>query len=104
MSVFSRLTRFMADVLVDRGIDEYVLPAQRHQQLDMAMRGRGVRGRLNDQAVRYVTANIPNPVGDPPRPIHLGPGWPTPQVSYDLRRRHGEGLFGLEPLIAEGDS
>lgn len=101
-SVFARLFRPNAQSVDRPGVDEMAAFASPHDplwivgQTPPARRSSRPSTSFHGDLVGPGRVGGPAPTMDPSSP-------PTPTVTFYARARHGEGLFGMEPLIPEGE-
>lgn len=101
MGIFKRLLMPQA-VAVDRpGVDEFSPPAQLVDPLWNV--AQSVPNTRNARPRTAFHGNLTGPIAVSPAPyLDPSPG-PELRVNNYNRARHGEGLFGMESLIPEGE-
>jgi hypothetical protein len=99
--LFRRLLRPNAQSVDRPGVDEFSPALRRHSQTEYVERTPPNTRTAKAVSVFRGTIVGPNRLS---RPAFLGTGSPPDlRASYYTRARHGEGLFGIEPLIPEGE-
>lgn len=100
MSLFRRLSRNRAESIDRDWPDQYSPPARAHDGFAHVERGAPMSIHNAGRILFHGSINSPNP--GPPALLVAPPDVPVQQTFY-ARRRHGEGLFGMESLIPEGE-
>ena len=108
-SIFRRLLRTNATSVDRPGVDEVSPPIDREDvggSVEWFIHEEHTPNRMGAQRGHVFRGSLVGPlVQIDPRPIIVPPdARPTPQVAHYGRARHGEGLFGLQPLIPEGET
>lgn len=102
LTIWKRLVRNPARS-VDRAGADQISPGRIHDPL-WPITQEHTPLRTHDRGVNFVRGSIPSPQNIiPPIPLPSSDDV-TVQVAAGGRFRHGEGLWGIEPLIPEGET
>lgn len=102
-SIFRRLLRDRAESLDRLGVDE-VMPPRVPDDILWRIQSEHVPMHTGAQAVTMFHGDLPSPVvASPPRSLPVDSP-PELVISHYARTAKGEGMWGLEPIIPEGEA